>query len=310
MDFEYFPERKLSIVSAPFSGGQPKGGVDKGPEYLLGGGLEKHLQSLNWETKFDGHLEFPVPESDEDIGKMKRPRYVAEAARRVYKSVSEAAVSGRFVLTIGGDHSIAIGTVAGVREKYPDACLIWVDAHCDLNTPSATDSGNLHGCPLSWVTGLAKPEKDDPFGWVPECLDFKNLAYIALRDVDDFEKKMIKDHNITAYSMHHVDKYGIGKVVEMALQKINPDLSKPIHLSFDVDAMDPFFAPSTGTPVRGGLTWREACYICEELAATGKLVAMDLVECNPALGASQKDIDDTISAGISLAKSACGDTLL
>ena len=108
-------------------------------------------------------------------------------------------------------------------------------------------------------------------------LNFERLAYIGLRDVDPEEKKILRKHNVAAYSMYHVDKYGIGKVVDMALKRINPDLSRPIHLSFDVDAMDPTIAPSTGTPVRGGLSWREAMYICEAVSETECLVAMDLM---------------------------------
>jgi arginase len=128
---------------------------------------------------------------------------------------------------------------------------------------------------VSFVTGVMEPI--EVFSWVEKCLSFDRLAYIGLRDVDAGEKKILRDNNVACYSMHHVDKYGIGKVVEMALEKINPGLQKPIHLSFDVDAMDPSIAPSTGTPVRGGLSWRESMYICEAVAETGCLVAMDIM---------------------------------
>jgi arginase len=148
------------------------------------------------------------------------------------------------------------------------------------------------------------------FGWVPKCLTPDRIAYIGLRDVDSFEKKYIRENNVAAFSMHHVDKYGIAKVLEMALERINPDGTRPIHLSFDVDALDPVFAPATGTPVRGGLTWREGCYLCEALAETGKLVAMDLVEVNPHLGETEAQKRETVSSGISLVKCALGDTLL
>lgn len=307
----FLKEKKCTIVGAPFSGGQGKGGVDDGPEYLMKYGLDKDLQSLGWETKYDGPLEFVEPTEDPNIGKMKRPRYVSEATKRVYEAVKKAGEEKTVPLTIGGDHSIAIGTVSGVQAVHPDACLLWIDAHADLNTPAATDSGNLHGCPVSFVLGIDEPEKDqDVFGWVPHCLDPSRIAYIGLRDVDPFEKEFIRDNNVTAYSMHHVDKYGIAKVVEMALAKVNPDGKRPIHLSFDVDAVDPIYTPATGTPVRGGLTWREACYLCESIAETGNLVAMDLVECNPHLGETEQQVRDTISSGISLVKCAMGDTLL
>lgn len=316
--FKYFDnkekDRTVSIIGAPFSGGQGRGGVDDGPEHLMKGGLAEDIHSLGWKTEHEGSLEFNPPESDPDIGKMKRPRFVSESTKKVYEAVKTAAEAKNLPLTIGGDHSIAIGTVAGVREVHPDACLLWIDAHADLNTPAATDSGNLHGCPVSFLLGIDEPPTDDPkddvFDWVPHCLHNSRLAYIALRDVDPFEKEYIRENNVTAYSMHHVDKYGIAKVVEMALERVNPGGKRPIHLSFDVDAIDPVYAPATGTPVRGGLTWREACYVCEAVAETGNLVAMDLVEVNPHLGTNDKSVNDTVGSGISLVKCALGDTLL
>ena len=189
--------------------------------------------------------------------------------------------------------------------KYPDACVIWVDAHADINTVESTDSGaklyvsranihpyiyliigNIHGMPLAFLTSLSgsisltgvEGSHPVPFSWLDSVhLPPSRLAYIGLRDVDPEEKKVIREHNIAAFSMHEVDRYGIGKVVEMALDRVNPDRSKPIHLSFDVDALDPSVAPSTGTPVRGGLTFREGHYICERLYETGLLAAVDLM---------------------------------
>lgn len=313
---ERFPKRGLEIISAPFSGGQPRGGVDDGPEALLKAGLQDVLKDIGWKPDFTGHLQFEKPQKDDPIGVVKNARYVSSTTKIVYEKVKKAAAEGKFPLTIGGDHSIAIGTIAGVQAKYPDACVIWIDAHADINTPQATTSGNLHGCPLSFVLGLDEPLKSDKpeeanlFEWVPHCLDTSRLAYIALRDLDGFEKKFLKERHIAAYTMRHVDQYGIGKVVEMALHSVNPYNKRPIHLSFDIDALDPFFAPATGTAVRGGLTWREGCYICEAIAETGNLVAMDLVEVNPHLGDKEDSGHLTTSSGISLVKSALGDVLL
>ena len=138
-----------------------------------------------------------------------------------------------------------------VRSKYPDACLIWIDAHADINTVESTDSGNLHGMPVSFLLGLPgnDPVAQSPFGWLKPVLKANKLVYIGLRDVDNGEKKILRDHGIKAFSMHDVDKHGIGKVVELALDHVNPKRDLPIHLSFDVDALDPSVAPSTGTPV-------------------------------------------------------------
>lgn len=311
-----FPSKNLEIISAPFSGGQPRGGVDDGPQALMDAGLVDTLSGLGWNVEFKGHNSFVKPANDTPIGNVKNPRYVSETSKTIYNQVSAAAKAGKFPLTIGGDHSVAIGTIAGVQAQYPDACVIWIDAHADINTPQASESGNLHGCPVAFPLGLdtplesSNPEEANLFDWVPHCLDTSRLAYIALRDLDNYEKKLIKEKHITAYTMYHVDKYGISKVVEMALQSVNPHNKRPIHLSFDIDALDPVYAPATGTAVRGGLTWREACYICEALADTNNLVAMDLVEVNPHLGNHEDAGHLTVSSGISLLKCALGDVLL
>lgn len=175
-----------------------------------------------------------------------------------------------------------MGTISGVMRAHPDAVVVWVDAHGDINTPETSTSGNIHGMPVSFLLGIAgelpKVESGpQPFSWVKPVLRPDRLVYIGLRDVDDGEKKILREHNIRAYSMHEVDKYGIGRVVELALAHVNPDGTRPIHLSFDVDALDPTVAPSTGTPVRGGLTFREGHYICEAIAETGLLVGLDIM---------------------------------
>lgn len=306
------PEKKhLTIINAPFSGGQGKPGVDTAPLLLEEYGLVDEIHKLGWVTS-RRYLEFEDTGSSDVQGKMKRPRFVSRAAHDVYESVSSALDDGT-VLTVGGDHSIAIGTVAGVLRKYPDACVLWIDAHADINSPAATTSGNLHGCPLSFLTGIdgLPTNEGEVFSWVPRgCLDFSRLAYVGLRDADEFEKQVIRDHKIAAYSMHDIDKYGVAEVMRRALEQVNPGNKRPILLSFDVDALDPFFAPSTGTPVRGGLTWREGCYICEAVAETGRLVAMDLVECNPSIGDDHPHVRETLQSGIALVKSALGQTLL
>lgn len=145
-------------------------------------------------------------------------------------------------------------------------------------------------------------------------MDTSRLAYIGLRDIDPEERRIIRDRNIAAYSMHHVDRYGIGRVVQMALDRINPNLSRPIHLSYDVDALDPIFVSATGTPVRGGLTFREGTYIAEAVAETGCLVSMDLVEVNPNLrsegAVGEAEVKSTLDVATSLVRCALGETLL
>lgn len=279
-----------------------------------------------------------IPTSDPDHRGMKNPGTVSSVNRQIHQQVYEHAKEGRLVLTLGGDHSVAIGTVTGsakaIRERLDrEIAVIWVDAHADINTPEGSESGNIHGMPVAFASGLAKSDKEEYFGWIRDdmLLNVKKLVYIGLRDVDNFEKKMLRENGIKAFSMFDVDRYGsprdqrrtleavwltmggdnrfgIGRVVDMALEYIGADT--PIHLSFDVDALDPMWAPSTGTPVRGGLTLREGDYICEAVHQTGSLVAIDLVEVNPSLAATEAGAQETVRAGCSLVRCALGETLL
>ncbi|TIA71497.1 hypothetical protein E3P91_02476 [Wallemia ichthyophaga] len=303
-----FVKPQVAFVNAPFSHGQPKRGTETGPVQLIKHGLAQQVETLGLSVDaIEDHSGFSVLENDTDIGKLKYPRTVSAATEKVYQEVKKHAQAGKLPVTLGGDHSLAMGTISGSLSAHPELCVVWVDAHADLNTPETTETGNLHGCPLSFLLGIAGDIPE--FSWIKSQLHPSRLVYIGLRDVDDGEKRLLKEHNITAYSMHHVDKWGIGRVVEMALNDVNPDGTRPVHLSFDVDAMDPSVAPSTGTPVRGGLTFREGHYICEALHQTGLLVAVDLMEVNPTL-ADERAVKQTVSVGCSLVRSALGETLL
>ncbi|KAG5996552.1 A-agglutinin attachment subunit precursor [Claviceps spartinae] len=309
----------LGVVAVGFSKGQPKAGVDAGPEALIASGLLTEIQEeLGYKLHGDGQVQKYdelMPASDPDYRGMKNPRVVSAVNRQISQQVYEHAREGRLVLTLGGDHSVAIGTVTGsakaVRERLNrEIALIWVDAHADINTPEVSSSGNIHGMPVAFASGLAKSDEEEFFGWITEdmLLNVKKLVYIGLRDVDTAEKRILRENNIKAFSMFDVDRYGIGRVVEMALAYIGADT--PIHLSFDVDALDPMWAPSTGTPVRGGLTLREGDYICEAVHQTGSLVAIDLVEVNPSLASTEAGAQETVRAGCSIVRCALGDTLL
>jgi len=304
----------VAIVGCPFSGGQPRAGVDQGPIHLVNAGLPNQLKDLGWNVIFDGHHQFEdiIVEDDPPMGIVKRPALVSHVSEAVSKTVGAHAKAGQLPLTIGGDHSLALGTISGTLSTYPDACVIWIDAHADLNTVETTSSGNLHGMPASFLLNLPGNGVQDGslFPWLQgPFLTPNRLCYIGLRDVDIGEKKILKEFGIKAFSMHQVDKYGIGKIVEMALDHINPNRDHPIHLTFDVDALDPSVAPSTGTPVRGGLTFREGHYICEAIWETGLLVGLDIMEVNPSL-ADAASAQQTVAVGCSLTRSALGETLL
>lgn len=320
----------LGITLVGFSGGQCRPGTESGPSVLCQAGLLTQLSSelgynLHGDTQVrDFHTYQPkvigdtsVSNSssidDPDVRGMKNPRSVSAVTQEISELVYQQAVQGRLALTLGGDHSIAIGTVSGVaratkERSNKDIAVIWVDAHADINTPETSESGNIHGMPVSFLTGLATSSERGVFDWLRDehRIDLKKLVYIGLRDVDAGEKKILRDNDIKAYSMHDVDRHGIGRIMDLALEYIGSET--PIHLSFDVDALDPMWAPSTGTPVRGGLTLREGDFICEAVAETGQCVGVDLVEVNPKL--VESGMDDTVRAGISLVRCALGDTLL
>jgi arginase len=284
---------------------------------LIESGLADQLKDdLEYNIHFDNKVhsyDELLPSSDPDHRGMKKPRAVSAVTEALSQQVYDHAKEGRFVLTLGGDHSIAIGTISGtakaVRERLDrDMAVIWVDAHADINTPETSDSGNIHGMPVAFLTGLASDKPDAPFGWIKDehRVSVKKLVYIGLRDVDRGEKKILRENGIKAFSMHDIDRHGIGKVMDMALGWIGSDT--PIHLSFDIDALDPRFAPSTGTAVRGGLTLREGDFIAECVHQTGSLVALDLVEVNPSL--EEEGAAETVRSGVSIVRCALGDTLL
>lgn len=310
----------IGVVAVGFSGGQGKPGVDAGPSALIESGLLSQLRDeLNYKLHGDAQVngyDDLVPQSDPPFRNMKNPGAVSAVTQRLSEQVYSHAKEGRLVLTLGGDHSIAIGTISGtakaIRERLGrEIAVIWVDAHADINTPETSDSGNVHGMPVAFVSGLAKEERAEYFGWLKSehMLNLNKLVYIGLRDVDAGEKKILRENGIKAFSMFDIDRYGIGRVVDMALAHIGNDT--PIHLSFDVDALDPMWAPSTGTPVRGGLTLREGDFICESVHLTGNLVAVDLVEVNPSLAADREtELNDTIRTGCSLVRCALGESLL
>lgn len=301
--------RTTAIVGCPFSGGQTRPGVDEGPIRMVEAGLINQLEGLGWKVKFDGHHQFEDIKVADDppIGILKNPRLVSRVTKSVARVVGDHIAKRELPVTLGGDHSLALGTISGTLSVHPETCVVWIDAHADINTAESTVSGNIHGMPVSFLLGIGR--KIPEFSWVKSLLKTQRLVYIGLRDVDMGEKQILRENNIKAFSMHDVDKHGIGKVVEMALDHVNPNRDLPIHLSFDVDALDPSVAPSTGTPVRGGLSFREGHYICEAISETGLLVALDLMEVNPSL-ADYDSVQQTVAVGCSLVRSALGETLL
>eukprot|EP00602_Paraphysomonas_sp_CaronLab_P010999 CAMPEP_0185020966 /NCGR_PEP_ID=MMETSP1103-20130426/3615_1 /TAXON_ID=36769 /ORGANISM="Paraphysomonas bandaiensis, Strain Caron Lab Isolate" /LENGTH=295 /DNA_ID=CAMNT_0027552199 /DNA_START=156 /DNA_END=1043 /DNA_ORIENTATION=- len=292
--------------------GQKHAGTDLSPQLLQNLGLMDILRENKWEVTVSENLCDPSkyssePTDEDKLHNAKNCREIGLACQKIEKGVYEHAKTDNFLLMLGGDHSIPIGTIPAIKRARPNTGIVWVDAHADINTPSGSESGNIHGMPLGFLLGLVDNVNSLPsFDYFKPCLDPTDIVYIGLRDVDDFEKDTIRRLGIKAYSMYDIDKKGIGRVMEEVGEYM---AGKDIHLSFDIDALDPLFAPSTGTAVRGGLTFREGNYICETLYETGRLKSMEMVEVNPMLN-NQADAKQTAEMAIILIRAAMGRTIL
>ncbi|XP_014639812.1 PREDICTED: arginase-2, mitochondrial isoform X2 [Ceratotherium simum simum] len=300
----------VAVIGAPFSGGQKRKGVEYGPAAVREAGLMKRLSNLGCHLKDFGDLSFtPVPKDDLYNNLIVNPRTVGLANRELAEVVSRAVSGGYSCVTVGGDHSLAIGTISGHARHCPDLCVIWVDAHADINTPLTTSSGNLHGQPVSFL--LRELQDKVPqlpgFSWIKPCVSSSSIVYIGLRDVDPPEHFILKNYDIQYFSMRDIDRLGIQKVMEQTFDLLIGK-QRPIHLSFDIDAFDPTLAPATGTPVVGGLTYREGMYITEEIHNTGLLSALDLVEVNPQLAASEEEAKATAGLAVDVIASSFGQT--
>lgn len=293
-----FHSNKIGILGLPFHAGQPKPGVCQGPDAIRNAGLIPKLETIGNVVKDFGNLNVPSSTEDiEDSHSIKRPHIVGNYCQRVSEAVAQIESEGYMCLALGGDHSLGIGTIYGHLQNNEDMCVVWVDAHADINTTSTSYTGNVHGMPVSFVLkGLHNYNVGHPaFDWIQPRLTPNDVVYIGLRDVDPMERFILNKWGIKAYDMRDIDRYGIMDVVALAMDSINPRRNRPVHVSFDIDALDSLVAPATGTPVPGGLTLREGLYIAEELGRTGNLCGLDLVEVNPDLG-SAEDVKKTVLA--------------
>jgi arginase len=242
---------------------------------------------------------------------------VGKGCEMIANVVNDVIGKGQFPLILGGDHSIGAGSLAGILQARPNTGIIWVDAHADINTPATSSSGNMHGMPISFLMkNMVDPNVVPGFEWLASSemssarLNPDSIVYVGLRDVDTMERQFIKDMNIKAFSMYDIDKYGIGRVMDLALgHLLDKDPDRPIHLSYDIDAVDPIHAPATGTTVRGGLTYREAHFVAEAVAMSGSLASVEMVELNPTLSDSAGG-DDTIELGLGLITSLMGKSII
>jgi arginase len=302
--------KSLNLTLAPIALGQGLEGVDEAPEILLRSGLREQIAELGFKIQKETQVKSGPLTWNSPLGhlpahqqghKIKFPTELGQACVEIANSVEQALQQGSFSLTLGGDHSIAIGSVGGALRAAPDLGVIWVDAHADFNTPETSPSGNIHGMPLSFLTGAMQDYGLQSFSWLRDFLSSNQIVWIGLRSIDPEERKRLRQFGARVFTMTEVDRYGIGGVMEQALHFLG---SRPLYLSYDIDSLDPHFAPSTGTRVRGGLNYREAHYLAESVAETGRLVGMDLVEINPRLGPVESTL--TTEIGLELIASALG----
>ncbi|XP_065307060.1 arginase-1-like [Dermacentor albipictus] len=293
--------REIGVHGVPIHQGQRKLGVEKGPQFLRDAGLLDKLRELGHKVEDLGDVRVEGKPNVTDCGAIESD-VVGQTNKNVRDAVAKVLRSGRVSLNLGGDHSLSIGSVSGhANSTDSEVALIWIDAHGDINTPSSSTSGNIHGMPLSFLVHEMEPYVVKPKGleWVQPCVRKDNLAYIGLRDVDPSERYFMDQLGIRTYDMGDVDRLGIRNVVQRILQEINPTGDKSLHISFDIDTIDKLVAPSTGTPVLGGLTLREALVIAEEVSKSGQLRVLDLAEVNPLLG-DEQDAGNTVDCGVKL----------
>jgi arginase len=295
----------VTIVGAPLDLGQGRRGVDMGPSAIRYAGLEERLASFGCAVVDRGNLATPEPEAlavgDE------RARFLAEilhACAGLAELVAGVVAEGALPLVLGGDHSIALGTLAGLRAAAGEpGGVIWIDAHGDLNTPLTSPSGNVHGMPLAAALGLAGDGFSHPKLTLP-ALDPRRVVLLGVRSLDPAERSLIRETGIRAITMTEIDRIGIERAVLEAIDRASgPGF---VHVSLDLDALDPEVAPGVGTPVKGGLTYREAHLACEDLAESGLVGSLELVEVNPILDRE----NGSAAIAVELAASALGQSIL
>lgn len=280
--------KDLSLLGAATDLGQAKEGTEIAPSWLRHKGIPQVLTRKFFNVQDLGDLN-----SSNEANAKEDVHAISDYNHRIMQVALEELNKNRTVLTLGGDHSIAIGTLAASLIHKPDCKVVWVDAHADVNTFETSPSGNVHGMPLAFFFRLIKNEKaKELFSWVP-TLKVENLVYIGLRDVDQGERKFIKDLGITTFYAEDVQDLGIDKVLEETVKQLCPTGTEDVHLSFDVDGLDPRFIPATGTPVPGGLHLMDGQKIINTLMRKSQLISFDLVEVNPLLGANPQDLELT-----------------
>jgi arginase len=303
------PHSEIAIIGAPLDLGQDRRGVDMGPSALRVANLQRRVAALGYRVVDLGNV--PVEQAETLDAGNAAARFapqITAACERLGGMVEQALARGMSPLVLGGDHSVAIGTIGGVSRHYRGRgeCigLVWIDAHADMNTPETSPSGNVHGMPLACTVGLGPVELAGLFGYAPK-VEPRNVALVGLRDVDQLEKPHVRGSGVRAFTMRDIDERGMRTVMLEAI-RIASDGTAGFHLSLDMDFIDPQYAPGVGTPVRGGGTYREAHLAMELICDSGGMLSMEVVEVNPVID----EVNRTADLAVELILSAFGKRIL
>jgi arginase len=296
--------REVTIIGATLDLGQGRRGVDMGPSAIRYAGLEERLVGLGYVVRDEGNVETAVAVAT--ALRDERARFLPEihdTCELIAAKVAEATRRDAIPLVLGGDHSVALGTLGGLASAHGTGGVLWIDAHSDINTPETSPSGNVHGMALAAALGLAGPGFESE-AWPLPAVDAKRVALVGTRLLDDGERGLLRDAGVRVFTMSEIDRIGIERAVRESLDRIaGPGF---VHVSLDMDVLDPEIAPGVGTPVRGGLTYREAHLALELVAESGIVRSLEVVEVNPILDRE----NTTATTAVELVASALGKTIL
>lgn len=299
---DYIVPKRIRILGLPLDLGQSRRGVDMGPSAVRVAGLEARLEAIGHVVEDGGNMSIAIPEQKKEGDP--RAKYLKEITATCSKHaemVVKTLEAGKVPLVLGGDHSVAAGTMAGVAEFYrrqnQKIGLIWIDAHADMNTPETSPSGNVHGMPLAAILGLGPPELSNIFSFSPKVQP-ENCVLVGVRDVDARERENIRETGIEVYTMRDIDERGMRVVIEEALRVAGRGTAG-YHVSLDMDWIDPEDAPGVGTPVRGGASYREGHLAMEIIADHGRMTSFEIVEVNPVIDEHNRTADLAVELTLS-----------
>ena len=286
------PMERVAVVGVPMDLGANRRGVDMGPSALRYARLLEQLEDLGYTVEDLGDVPVSLARASRRRGRGLAYLEEIRAAALVLKERLAALPEGVFPIVLGGDHSLSMGSVAGAA-RGRRVGVVWVDAHADFNTPETSPSGNVHGMPLAVLSGLGHPRLTEVF----RAVDPKDVVLVGVRSLDPGEKRLLKVAGVRVYTMHEVDRLGVARIAEEVLKHLQ---GLPLHVSLDADVLDPTLAPGVGTPVPGGLTYREAHLLMEILAESGRVQSLDLVEVNPILDERNRTAEMLVGLALSL----------